>query len=121
MLSRGWWASTREHAGGTCLRTDSAGGGAFERAFFAAHLEPISTVHRLDVEDLASRDTEHPLHRRGDVLVHAVRKLDHDHRTLAGSANQSARHSARPSAELTENDLHNSMLAPRLLTSSVAI
>ena len=64
-----------------------------EGVFTAAYLETVAAVDRLDVEDLASRDSQNALHRRGHVLVHAIGELDDDDRALAWRPHQPARYS----------------------------
>ena len=86
----------------------SAADGAVERDFAAAHLEAVAGVDGLDVEDLAPREPEHALDRRGDVLVHPVGELDHDDRAFPRCTNEPANDCARSPAELAEHNLHNS-------------
>jgi len=65
-----------------------------ERDLAASDFEPIARVHRLDIEDLATREPKHAFHRSRHILVHAVRKLDDDDGALPGRSDKPADHSA---------------------------
>ncbi len=71
-----------------------------------AHFEAITAVHRLDIEDLTAGETEDALDRRRHVLVHAVRKFDHDDRTLPRRSYESTGDGAGPFAQLAKRNLH---------------
>ena len=43
------------------------------------NLEPISAIDRLDVKNILGRQPQYATHRRGDVLVHPIGKLDDDY------------------------------------------
>jgi hypothetical protein len=45
-----------------------------------------------DVEDIAGRETQHALDRRGDVLVHPVRELDDDDGAFSRRSHEPTRH-----------------------------
>jgi hypothetical protein len=81
--------------------------GAFSgRRFTTAHFEAVTTVYRLDVEDLAARDSQDTLHRSGDVLVHPVRELDDDHGPLAWCSHQTTGNGSCALAKLAQDHVH---------------
>jgi hypothetical protein len=55
-----------------------------------AHFKPVATIDRLDVENLTPGDTENTFHRRRNVFVHPVRKLDYDDRAFTGRSDEPA-------------------------------
>ena len=65
-----------------------------ERDLAATDFEPIARVHRLDIEDLATREPKHALHGSRHVLVHAIRELDDDDGALPRRSDKPADHSA---------------------------
>jgi hypothetical protein len=54
------------------------------------NLEAIATVDGLDVENLATCDSQNAFDGRRNVLVHPVRELDYDDRAFARRAHQPA-------------------------------
>ena len=112
--------SRRSNALAETLRRSSAR--AFgERIFAAAHFEAVSTVDRLDVEDLAARETEHSLDRGRHVLVHPVGELNHHDGTLARCPHEPSCDGAGTLAKLAQDDFHVPNLAsPTGPSSSVA-
>ena len=55
---------------------------------------------------LTACEAKNALYGRGDVLVHPVRELDDDNRTLARCSDQSSRDSARAPAKLAKHHVH---------------
>jgi hypothetical protein len=100
-------------------RSEDALAGAFgERVFTAPHFEAVPAVDCLDVEDLATGQPEHALHRRRHVLVHAIGKLDDDDRALARRSHETPCDCAGPLSQLAQDDFHTLNLAPRRASSS---
>jgi hypothetical protein len=76
------------------------------RGFAASDFEPVAAVDRLDVENLAPRDTEHAFYGSRHVLVHPVGELDYDNRAFARGPNEPPAHRAGALSKLPKDDVH---------------
>ena len=80
-----------------------------------ADLESITAVGRLKVvrvESILAANLEHTLHRRGDILVQAIRELDHDHGPLSRRTKKASDDSStRCAAYLAKDYFHAPKLA----------
>lgn len=78
-----------------------------------AHFQTIAAIGRLYVEYVTLRDAHDPAHGRRHVLMHSVRKLNHDDRPLARRANQLSSNCPRSSTKLSKHNLHAKNLSNR--------
>ncbi len=88
------------------------------RVFAAPDFKPIAAVNGLDVEDLASGESEHAFYGRCHVFVHTVRKFDHDDGALPRCSDKAADDGTRTFAELAEDNFHRANLALCVATST---
>jgi hypothetical protein len=82
-----------------------------------ANFKPVAAVDRLDIEDLATRDSQNALDWGRHVLVHPVWKLDDNDGALARSAHQPATDRPRTPTKLAQHYVHivkSSILRPRV-------
>ncbi len=82
-------------------------GGFHEDGLRPAYLEPITTICRLKIINLAAHNSQNALYRRGYVFMKAIRKFDDDNRALAWCSEEPAGYSATwLSSNFAQNDLH---------------
>jgi hypothetical protein len=113
-----------------CSSLGSAGAAAFGpvapkltgalgyRRLAPADFEPVPTVYRFDIEDLAASDSQDALDGCRDVLMHPIREFDHDNGSLARSAHEPASNGTGTLPELAQHHVHTMNLAFRRAAST---
>ena len=84
----------------------SAARSVVETAFAVAYFEAIAAVDGLDIKHIACRHSKHALDGSRHLFVHAVRKFDHDNRSLARRTYQPTTDGPGALTYFPEDDLH---------------
>ncbi len=78
-----------------------------QRVVSADHFQAISTVGRLQKENVFADHPQEPPYWSGDILVQAIWELDHNDRAVARNPHQTpGNHPLPPAPELAQYNVH---------------
>jgi hypothetical protein len=71
------------------------------------HFKPISAIDRLDVKNILGGQAQNATHRRCDIFVHPIGKLDNDYGPFSRRAHQAPAYRSRSASKFPKYNLHS--------------